>query len=337
MFSHSQVWLGLSNNAAVAFIRNFDGVAIFFVVSGFLISKSWLNPGTSLAVFADHRIRRIYPALWVNIFGLLLLIGVSGCIVISTRNIPWLFYTLTSGSDVIGGRFNGDIFRPGFYSGFPSGVLWTIPVELGFYILTPLALAKYIPSRTGLMISICCWAAASLAIHFYWDAPGDPYATPKYFWIFLFGASINLYWDKLRPFLEGKGIFWLAAFSFFSHAMNTRGILIYYANPPTVISIFATAFLGLTAISMANSFFSISWLLKGRDFSYGVYLWHMPVIWTFRGFEITGNWLIAPVAYIIVIALASLSWHYIERPVLNRKMKTNADVNRASFAKAALT
>src|SRR5438552_3586792 len=47
-----------------AFIDYFPGVPIFFVVSGFLISRSW-ERAPSVKHYLLNRGLRIYPALWI--------------------------------------------------------------------------------------------------------------------------------------------------------------------------------------------------------------------------------------------------------------------------------
>jgi peptidoglycan/LPS O-acetylase OafA/YrhL len=64
-------------------------------------------------------------------------------------------------------------------------------------------------------------------------------------------------------------------------------------------------------------------LLRPLDYlgevSYGLYLWHLPVILTLRG-----RWPALPPATFlaltvaIVITLAATTWHFLERPIIRR-------------------
>src|SRR3984957_14474576 len=75
---------------AIAFnlgMRMFPGVPIFFVISGFLISKSY-ERSTSLRDYYRNRCLRIFPALWVCLvasLGVILLAGVSVLGPVTTR------------------------------------------------------------------------------------------------------------------------------------------------------------------------------------------------------------------------------------------------------------
>jgi peptidoglycan/LPS O-acetylase OafA/YrhL len=55
------------------------------------------------------------------------------------------------------------------------------------------------------------------------------------------------------------------------------------------------------------------------DVSYGIYLWHLPVILTLTAHSMTSS----PVALLawtlaVVIALSALTWHLMERPIIRR-------------------
>jgi peptidoglycan/LPS O-acetylase OafA/YrhL len=63
-------------------------------------------------------------------------------------------------------------------------------------------------------------------------------------------------------------------------------------------------------------------VLHRNDISYGLYIWHMPVIngliWRGGGH----SWLSVPLALGLSLSLACLSWFYVERPALRRKRRS---------------
>ncbi|MEO8223616.1 MAG: acyltransferase [Gammaproteobacteria bacterium] len=118
------------------------GVPVFFFVSGFLVSKSW-EVSKSPGQYARNRFLRLYP-------------GLIACVLLSIALVTALGYPRTSGASA------GDLllwlaaqlsfvqfYNPDFLRGFGTGVLngslWTISVELQFYVLVPLLYAALRP------------------------------------------------------------------------------------------------------------------------------------------------------------------------------------------------
>lgn len=75
-------------------------------------------------------------------------------------------------------------------------------------------------------------------------------------------------------------------------------------------------------------------LLHGRDISYGVYVWHFPVLQTIVLLTgVASWWLLGLMAVIPVVLVAIFSWNYVEGPVLARRRRANA--RRKALANAA--
>ena len=115
---HFAIWLQSSPIDWAAF-----GVALFFVISGFVIPFSFLK--YSRFEFIVARILRIYPTYWAGL-------TLSLCL-------------LTAGSYVLGSTFPHSIqaISVGYAVGLRDilwqksidGVVWTLEVELGFYFI----------------------------------------------------------------------------------------------------------------------------------------------------------------------------------------------------------
>src|ERR1700680_3785824 len=127
------------------------GVQIFFVISGFLVTKSWKQrPG--LLPFAAARILRIYPALILAMVFTLAVAGVSSAIawpafLADPRTFDFAWRT-ASGWD-----FRGEL--PGAFAANPlpvatNGSLWTLPIELRLYIGVAMAGVLGLVSRRWL-------------------------------------------------------------------------------------------------------------------------------------------------------------------------------------------
>ncbi len=144
-------WLLVLRNA----LEYFPGVPIFFVISGFLISAS-LDRNPDLRSYAINRFLRIYPALLASTLVTLLLMvffgariwqaigssGDSATFVVS----KWLAAQFT-----VAQFYNPFPLKSNYGVGHLNGSLWTIPVELQFYLVLPIlavALWRGMPART---------------------------------------------------------------------------------------------------------------------------------------------------------------------------------------------
>jgi len=108
----------------------FPGVPIFFILSGYLISASY-ERNNNLGIYFKNRALRIFPGLWTVIFLTIIVFSITGISFLNKQAILWLPCQLA-----------GLIYTPGFLKGYGygsyNGSVWTIPLELQFYILLPL-------------------------------------------------------------------------------------------------------------------------------------------------------------------------------------------------------
>jgi peptidoglycan/LPS O-acetylase OafA/YrhL len=114
------------------------GVWVFYVISGFAVTTSWIGPGGARSAahrvrhFYARRARRIWP-LYFAYLGMctayLFLTGREGW----QGDLPWLA-TFTFNMRMIAVEWTGPAAWPGF------GHLWTLAVEQQFYLVLPLIL-----------------------------------------------------------------------------------------------------------------------------------------------------------------------------------------------------
>src|ERR1700730_1291216 len=112
----------------------FPGVPIFFVISGLLISKSY-EQSDSIRQYYQNRCLRIFPALWVCLtasLGVICAMGIGFLGTVSTHD--WLLWWAAQMS--MFQSYGGDFLEP-FGGGGLNSSLWTIPVELEFYLFLP--------------------------------------------------------------------------------------------------------------------------------------------------------------------------------------------------------
>lgn len=335
VYLHFLVHLGVRADvvAPLTFVINFfPGVPIFFVISGFLVSKSW-ERSTGLAQYARNRFLRIYPALWIAFLlsvALLLLAGaITPTYLRSHRFVVWAIAQLSFVQ-----FWNPPEFRS-FGVGVVNGSLWTIPVELSFYVFVPIlyrfGLVRMSRNRGNLVLAAL--AIASFAL-WYWVALAEltrdgfllklaRVSLPPHLHMFLIGVMIQRNFGRLSVFMEGKAIWWLLAYVpimaaqrvYLGGSVNPDHAWLNLALTPLTRVILAGV-----AVSFAFSLTSASnRLLRGNDASYGLYIYHALVMNAFVHFGLKGQWWHFIAAFATSMALSVVSWKAVEQPALRRK------------------
>lgn len=324
------------------------GVPIFFVISGFLISRSYERSG-NLGNYFWNRTLRIFPALWVCLAVTLVVLGWFGFLPLSFIRsgtfIGWL-----AGQVSFLQFFNPEQFR-GFGIGVANGALWTITVELQFYVFIPLLYAVvYRPARwkkLRVAFFTMLFAASYLVfcvMNVKVNGPGGFSGAPFVFkllfntllphlWMFLLGILIHRYFATLGRWLEGYFLIYIGLYAIIATVMQMFipefSVGFYVALLP------ARILLALATISAAYSARSLSTtLLRGTDVSYGVYIYHSLMINIF----VQMGWIsmrILPVILLMTILLAGLSWHLVEKPALACKSVSPRDLLKRRFRKAS--
>jgi peptidoglycan/LPS O-acetylase OafA/YrhL len=299
-----------------AALNTMPGVPVFFVISGFLISKSYER--SDLGTYAVNRVLRIYPALWVNVIVSILFVASAFEISANATQISaWLAAQFT-----IVQFYNPDWLR-GFGVGVLNGSLWSIPVELQFYIALPLLywigwMRDERKFRVLFLVAVVVYAAFMV-----WDtryrtiySRAAGVTVIPYLFVFLLGVAAQRHFDRLRPLLAGRAGYWIAGFAavsalFYRLDWNASGNLL---NPILVV------LLAGAVLSCAYTCPGLSdRLLRRNDISYGLYIYHMPVINGFVAFGLAGAiWNLAG-ALAVAAGCATLSWLLIERHALRLK------------------
>jgi peptidoglycan/LPS O-acetylase OafA/YrhL len=102
---------------------------------------------------------------------------------------------------------------------------------------------------------------------------------------------------------------------------------------PTSVAILAAELLTLLVILDPPRLLAWTPLRRLGRISYGVYLWHIPVIWALNAkIPDLPTWLLAILAVTIATALAGVSWTLIEQPILGRRNLDHRLANREDVA-----
>jgi peptidoglycan/LPS O-acetylase OafA/YrhL len=315
------------------------GVGVFFTLSGYLITTilitTWDRSGNlDLSQFWLRRARRLLPALIMVLIVVLIATPVLDNDVLPARGIEALaavFYVsnwVTIASDIsYFQRFSG----PG-----PLDHLWSLAIEEQFYLLWPLLLLllfKTLRGRLDRMAQVTLGlAAVSFLLMLLLAAPGfdNSHAyqgTDARAGGLLIGAALAMVWPptqhaskvsanrRLIVDLSGAAalVIIISMFAFtneYSMWLYRGGILL--------LSL-ATAVLVGAAVHPASVVGPILGVLPLRwigERSYGIYLWHLPVVAFMPQAVLATRPLVrAGVQLALIIFLAGLSWALLENPI----------------------
>lgn len=262
-------------------------VAGFFFLSGLLIAGSAERSGT--AHFWAARARRILPGLAVALLGTLALAALSGADLSSgIATEYWLRgITLISLEHHL-----PDAFANAPLPGVANGPLWSLAHEVGAYALCFAAV------KLGLMRRRRGIAAMLLAALAIWAAPDLP--------------------DRAATFAP---LFLAFALGMAAHALRERLPL----SPGVTLVLALAAPLGwpLAVAALGHGLLVLALQLPAKplrvDLSFGTYIYGWPVAQTLihhlPGLAAPA---LASLTMLITLPLASLSWHFVERPSLPR-------------------
>jgi peptidoglycan/LPS O-acetylase OafA/YrhL len=312
----------------------FVGVDIFFVISGFLISRivfiGLANGNFSFVDFYVHRIRRIFPALILVLLTALVL-GWYAMLAVEYRAL---------GKHVAGGiGFVNNILLWQEDSYFdtaselkPLMHLWSLGIEEQFYMFFPVVLVVLWKTRFSLLLAIAGMVIISFAANLYWirvDAAGAFFLPHTRFWELLAGGLLA-YGEVFKIGFQrsnGRGTLLVdlaarpAVRSWIGLLLLMAGMLIinkgssfpgYWALMPVLGAGLIIA-AGPQAWVNRRLFANRGMVFVGL-ISYPLYLWHWPILSFLRILEArVPSVPIRIGALVLTFVLSWLTYHYVER------------------------
>lgn len=299
----------------------FAGVDVFFVISGFLMTKivaTGLETGSfRLIDFYINRCKRIIPALFfLSLF--LFALGWYWLPNIEFKRLGYyLGYVILFISNIRLNKESNNYFAADSHD---SWILhtWSLSVEWQFYLLLPLLLMAwfYFARRafSGLLLAIL--AIASFASVYLWPLENSSstfYLMPFRAWEMMCGGIVwyltqnNTLSTLMRRASAVLGyVLIITAITTFSPTMPWPGAM-------TLIPVLGTMLVLISRVESLPLFYrpEISWI--GLS-SYSIYLWHWPVVVFLNYADKLHSplWLTAGV--ILSMLLGWFSWKYLERP-----------------------
>lgn len=332
VFMHSILHLEIKNpillNLHSYLIKYFPGVPIFFCVSGFLIFWSFERNKNHIKRFFRFRFLRLYPGLWICLFiNLILILAHFQDNLINFNNLIKLSIWFL-GQATFFQFYTPDLLR--FYGvGTPNGSLWTIVIEIQYYLFVPLLYYLLLKNNKYLYLKCFTIILLSILINIFVGRYDEELMIRKlgsifigsYLYYFMFGALAYISWDKIYQIFEDKLFYWLLTYIiFFLFFGDYQGIYVASYWIHSWHNLIAHVLLACLTLSFAFSYRNISdKVLKGNDISYGVYIYHMLIINYFvhHNYLYKTNYLI--LVFFITIIIAYLSWVFVEKKALSLK------------------
>lgn len=316
---HCAHHLGIGPNPLFAALEYFPGVPIFFFISGLLIYQSYANIKESRTrTFFTNRFLRLYPALVSCFVVTVLSLHLSGYLR-SAVYTPGQFLAWAAASLSVFQFYNPGFLR-GYGVGTVNGSLWTISVEIQFYILTPLLFLVFRRGRAYVFAAATVFLVANAVNTFFgdndrvlWKLFGVSFV--PWFYMFMAGAYLSSDERLQRKVLSVDATVYLVAY-LAAYALSSK-LGLGEGNSISVLSFIPLCLLVYKLAHTAPR--TAGRLLARNDISYGVYIYHMPVVnlWIFLGFGGTAMSIVSALA--VTLCLASASWFLVEKPSLKLK------------------
>lgn len=288
------------------------GVRLFFVLSGFLITRILLQArgvpiGEALRAFYIRRGLRIFPVFYLAL-AIAALIGIGPV----RQTLGWHVTYLTNAYLFMRGDWHGSISH-----------LWSLAVEEQFYLIWPwLVLLMPAPRLTTTIVAMIAFAPISRIL-----VGGTMHSVLPTSCLDSLGAGALLALPAARPHIMRAGLL-------VGMPLVALTLLLRSGGAPAIIEVpldFGVSLAGAWVVGRAITGFDglPGWFLSRRPviyigtISYGLYLFHgfMPYVlgryvdgfiempWPLRAM-----WLTAATTMV-----AALSWHIVERPILALK------------------
>jgi peptidoglycan/LPS O-acetylase OafA/YrhL len=299
----------------------------FFVISGLLIYRSYTRSST-IRSYLEKRVRRIYPAYFTIVVGAAIVLPLfSPMFPIHTYGAGFWKYL---GANLAFLNFLAPNL-PGVFTSngiqAVNGALWTLKIEVAFYLSVPIIHRLCRKFGTNLTIGTV-FALSCIWRYTFWQLSlADPsriiwhkldVQIPAAIAYFCAGILLLVHFDKLREHALLVSV--IAACAFAADKFWGRDVFDVISISGFVLICGFWRYLGNFA--------------KYGDFSYGVYIVHWPILQCMIWFQfMTHNaWAFLCAALALVFSASFLMWHLVEKRFLatsSHYKKAPAEVSQA--------
>jgi peptidoglycan/LPS O-acetylase OafA/YrhL len=300
------------------------GVAVFFLLSGYLLYGLFLHGRIRIGAYALRRALRIVPAYWVALTVAALALGLHEV----WANVP-LFYGFAQ------------VYRDST-AGQGLGQAWTLCVEVVFYAFLPLWALLFARSRSlwplvALFLASIAYKVLILRTFAGSVGPLEPelIALPAFLDWFALGMGVALLEARgvrfSKPWTWALGaagfyvasvlLLWDARLDAYTH---TQWLIRHVSYAAIALCVLGAGVAGARALRWTP-------LVRLGEISYGIYLYHLLVL-ALLGRWGLGEWeqyvhpyvLWTALAFAGSVLLATLSWRLVERPLWRASRRASA-------------
>ncbi|WP_448221392.1 acyltransferase family protein [Gordonia iterans] len=315
------------------------GVGMFFTLSGFLITSLLIftkekTGGLGLKTFWIRRFRRLMPAVVLVLLATL----VTAAITVPRQFVEYLWEALSALFYVNNWYtiFTDTSYFDRFEGPSPLSHMWSLSIEEQFYLIWPLLLAlMYLVIRRRIGLTIVTVALALASFWLLYDLAEQAFDNTRAYegtdtraGGLLLGAAMAFWWPArkqrvghaLRCWLDVLALAGLAVIVLLVEHTDDNSMSLYswglLALTLATMAILAAAVAPQTLVATLLSLAPLRWI---GERSYGIYLWHMPVV-AFLPLAVRTDspWFGSIVAIAITLLLATVSWKYVEDPIRRR-------------------
>ncbi len=304
-----QPWAKTLPPLAYTIVRDgYLAVSVFFVLSGFVLARSYgetVWTSKSLTRYAIGRAARVYPVYALSILVVAPYIAVSSAPEKSQLVANYVLL-LQGWTGKLAVQWNT-----------PA---WSLSCEIFFYLCFPLAAIAFTKLSARVTIAVACLICLLPALLWSVGTP-DQFKPLIHLADFLIGVVASRAYGLLRPSLEGRGQ-WL----YLPAAAVLYLLLLHPVSLPALFDFngILRPFIAIMLLGFALSGGILNRILSARLFvylgksSYSLYILHIPLLWWFKRWSpywFAGSESFAACVYIIgALAVSAAVYSYIEEP-----------------------
>jgi peptidoglycan/LPS O-acetylase OafA/YrhL len=311
----------------------FLGVDLFFAISGAVIllaleQSRHRAPTRYRTEFFRHRLARILPLYLITCVVFMLLVKPD---ILQRPDLAHLLIAQLLFVQNLSASTHGVI----------NGPSWSLGLEMQFYVVMTIGGVLLLKSRGWILPAMLFAIALGWRALVWWQDAGSHIGTPDpaqfihatelpgVIDAFAAGMLVALWQRRRRVRGDAQNLrlalvlgvlallCWFGALDWFIARAGD-----YWTNPASAIGLRSmTALAG--GLTVATAFaapplrFGRALMMLCGDLSYGLYLWHMPVLlWLQSRMPTDAPWRFALAVFALTIALSALTWFAIERPIL---------------------